>query len=181
MRNAIQSTTAGFLALTLGALCLADSPKSPASSSKGKWTSSGQTAAEGPPATQVAGFPDLVVVPVGGTGYCGFKVSNLGKGSTTSNTTLSFQCWKQPKAGDFYEPAPCPVASSTIGPLAPRSSSQVVKIWVDSPLPGSTPLKHAWKFAATVDRQNSIPEAKETNNIAQWDYVPPPPSPFSAL
>ena len=189
MKSSIRSTTAGLLALTLGALCLADSPKpsgsskTPAGAAKGTWKSSvgTTTAVEGAPAADIATLPDLVVVPVEGSGgghYLGFKVSNAGKSSTKFNTTLSFQCWKQPKPGDFYEPAPCPVASAVIGPLAPRASSQEVKIWVDSPLPGSTPLKHSWKFAARVDEQNAIPEKNETNNIAQWDYVP---SPFSAL
>lgn len=177
MKSSIRSTTVGLLALTLGALCLADSPKSQASPAQGKWTASGQTAAEGPPPTQVANLPDLVVVPVGGPGYYGFKVSNAGKSPTKSSTTLSFKCLREPKPGAFYEPVRCPITSAAIGPLQPRSSSPVFKITVDS-LPGDAPLKHGWKIAATVDEQDAIPEAKENNNIAQWDYVP---SPFSSL
>lgn len=172
MKTALQSTATGLLALTLGALCLADSSKPPdsakppAGAAKGKWKSSvGTTTVEGLPAKHIASLPDLVVVPVEGEGYWGFRVRNMGKSPTKSSTTLSFQCWKEPKAGQFYESVPCPIPSAMIGPLALRSSSTVFKItWVDGPL--------GWKVAATVDKQNSIPEVNETNNIAQWDYVP---------
>lgn len=172
----IQPAAAGLLVLTLGALCLADSAKPPASAAKGKWKSSmGTTTVKGLPAAHIAA-PDLQITPKSpGVGpLYDFLIKNLGK-APSKESTIQFYALPPCKKPASMQSEKLLLAGKVKALVVTTSPSYAFSYSIEMPAD-----LRGCRLKAVLNADHAFAEMRDDNNEAVVE-TPLPPAPDLVL